>query len=333
MEQAEIKRIKKNIVDFGKMLWEKNLASSLNGNISQRISQDTFYLTGHKTCLGFLRKKDLIKMDTDGNVLEGNHASSERMLHCEIYKNLPDAQAIIHTHTPYINGYFIHNMELKPSTLENKLYLGTVKAVDQTTPNVHHIKPVIAELKKSNLVVLGHHGVVAVGKDLFECFCLIQSLEEAVRIDVISRIYATEEAAVNKELKSDDAHRKRYALFSEQQIEEIVRLVNDDPQIKELGKKTKMTMDLAIKCDETNQVYRFQFENGHIQDVKKDEEAEFVISAPTNVWKSVFNREIDPFVATTQKKMTLKGDFAKISKWYAPCSRIFELWQEVPVES
>jgi len=30
--------------------------------------------------------------------------------------------------------------------------------------------------------------------------------------------------------------------------------------------------------------------------------------------------------------MILKGDFAKISKWYAPCSRLFELWQKVEVE-
>ena len=46
---------------------------------------------------------------------------------------------------------------------------------------------------------------------------------------------------------------------------------------------------------------------------------------PSNIWRAVFNREIDPFVATTQKKMNLRGDFAKISKWYSPCSRIFEL--------
>jgi hypothetical protein len=56
------------------------------------------------------------------------------------------------------------------------------------------------------------------------------------------------------------------------------------------------------------------------------------VSAPETVWRAVFNREIDPFVATTQKKMDLRGDFAKISKWYAPCSRVFELWQKVPVE-
>ena len=112
----------------------------------------------------------------------------------------------------------------------------------------------------------------------------------------------------------------------------IVRLVNEDSQLQELGKKTQMTMDLAVKLNETGKSYRFSFKNGRIVDVGHDENAEFLISAPTSVWRAVFNREIDPFVATTQKKMNLRGDFAKISKWYAPCSRIFELWQRVPVE-
>jgi putative sterol carrier protein len=89
---------------------------------------------------------------------------------------------------------------------------------------------------------------------------------------------------------------------------------------------------LAVILDETKQAHRFTFENGRITEAAQDTNAEFVINAPENIWRAVFKREIDPFVATTQKKMTLKGDFARISKWYAPCSRIFQLWTNVPVE-
>jgi putative sterol carrier protein len=89
---------------------------------------------------------------------------------------------------------------------------------------------------------------------------------------------------------------------------------------------------LAIQLDETGETYKFSFANGKIEKVSNNSDAEFLITAPENVWRAVFNREIDPFVATTQKKMNLKGDFAKISKWYAPCNRIFELWGNVPIE-
>ena len=127
-------------------------------------------------------------------------------------------------------------------------------------------------------------------------------------------------------------HVKKYKLFSKNQMDRIGRGINTDAQMKELGAKTRMTMDLAIQLDETGETYKFSFENGKIKEVSNSSEAEFLITAPENVWRAVFNREIDPFVATTQKKMCLKGDFAKISKWYAPCSRVFELWGNVPIE-
>ena len=125
---------------------------------------------------------------------------------------------------------------------------------------------------------------------------------------------------------------KKYKLFSKEQINAIVRLVNADAQMQELGGKTAMNMALAVILDETGQAHRFTFENGRITQVAQDADAEFVINAPEAVWRAVFSRQIDPFVATTQKKMHLKGDFARISKWYAPCSRIFQLWTNVPVE-
>ena len=127
-------------------------------------------------------------------------------------------------------------------------------------------------------------------------------------------------------------HSKKYKLFSKEQIEEIVRIINSDTQMQELGQKTVMNMDLAVCLQETGAIYSFKFENGRIVKTSNDAQAEFLITANETIWRAVFNREIDPFVATTQKKMNLRGDFARISKWYAPCSRIFQLWTQVPVE-
>jgi len=129
-----------------------------------------------------------------------------------------------------------------------------------------------------------------------------------------------------------DHLQKCYVMFSREHIDEIVKAVNADDLLKSLGEKTDMTMELAVLLNETGQVYSFQFERGRITNVGQNRDAEFLISAPGKVWSAVFLRQIDPFVATTQKKMHLKGDFARISKWYAPCNRIFELWQQVPIQ-
>ena len=326
--------LKEEMIAIGQLLWRKELAGGLNGNISRRIDKDTILLTAHGTCLGNLEAKDILAMKLDGQLLEQGSVSTENLLHVEIYKNFPDAQAVIHTHTTYTNAYFLANETFVPRIFEAKFYLGEIKGIPQTTPAVTDAGPVVESFKKNNIVVLRNHGVAAKGENLFDCFLLIQAIEEAVKTDAISRLYSHQSPVTSHQTAGDrrlGAGDKKYKLFSQEQIDDIVKLVNEDNQMKELGEKTKMTMDLAVKLNETGQTYSFRFENGRITDVGHDDNAEFLITAPENVWRAVFNREIDPFVATTQKKMNLRGDFAKISKWYAPCSRLFELWQYVPV--
>jgi len=344
MAEDRIQHLKENIMAIGRLLWEKEIASGLNGNISTRVDEGKILLTAHSTCLGLLDPNDILLTDLNGQILDGSEAgvSTEKLLHTEIYKNFPSVKAVIHTHTTYTNAFFLHNEKLTPEIFEAKFYLGEVKGVRQLTPAVTDMAPVVEALKTNNIVALRNHGVVAMGEDLFDCFLLIQALEDAVKIDAISRLYQspadkTKRAApvvksIKDKAKRSKAILKKYKLFSKEQIAKIVDLVNHDAALADLGLKTKMTMDLAVKLNETGQTYSFAFENGRIKKVGNNENVEFLITAPEKVWRAVFNREIDPFVATTQKKMHLKGDFAKISKWYAPCSRVFQLWQSVPVE-
>ncbi|MCB9757761.1 MAG: class II aldolase/adducin family protein [Candidatus Omnitrophica bacterium] len=346
--------LKRSIEAIGRLLWEKDLVTGLNGNISLRLDEKSLLITATKTCLGLLQEKDIVALDLEGKVIGEGQASSERLLHTAIYKEFPDVSAVLHTHTTYTNAYFLENDALTPRIFESKFYLGQVVAVPQFTPAVSDVAPVIAALKANSIVVLKNHGVIAMGKDLFDCFLLIQCLEDAVKIDAISRLYqrssaplvpkVEENMSLQHPFSSDQEFAqpqaepavenapKVFKLFSPQQINEIVRLVNSDVHMKELGKKTKMNMVLAVRLNETGELYCFHFEDGQIIDIDEDEEAEFLISASEDIWRAVFKRQIDPFVATTQKKMHLRGDFAKISKWYAPCSRIFELWAQVPVE-
>ncbi len=334
MDKTKIKTLKEQLIATGRMLWEKDLGSALNGNLSARVEGDVILLTAHATCFGMLKESDLVLMKLNGEILDGGKVSTEKLMHTEIYKNFPAANAVIHTHTPYINGYFLNNSTFQPSTFEARFTLGEVKGLAQATPSVTDAAPLMEAFKSNSIVVLRNHGVVAMGNTLFDCFLFIQTLEEQVKIDAISRLYTgtKSEAKPVGSAPQTASTQKRYKLFAKDQIDEIVRLVNGDAQLKELGAKTQMNMDLGVKLNETGAVYSFKFNNGQIVNVGSDENAEFLISAPETIWRAVFNREIDPFVATTQKKMNLRGDFARISKWYAPCSRIFQLWAEVPVE-
>ncbi len=330
------RQLKNEIIAMGKLLWQRDLASGRNGNISLRVDEDKILLSCHASCLGFLVPEDLLLMDKEGRLLEKGSVSTEKELHLSIYKSIPSAKAVIHTHTPYINAYYSVNEKLSPFTFETKLYLGEIKAITQNTPAVTQIEPVIEALKKNNIAVLKHHGVVAAADNLQDGFFLIQALEEAAKMEALRRIFENQFSAAPKPgTKSPEPEIKpaqKFAIFSSEQIEYIVKLANEDGQLAELGRSSGLTTTLAVKMEETGQVYSFNFDNGKITKIGKDENAEFLISGPREIWRQIFNREIDPFVATTQKKLKLKGDFAKISRWYVPFSRLFELWQNAPVE-
>jgi len=363
--------LKDQIIEIGQLLWGKGLVTGFNGNISVRVDADTLLITATGTSLGRLTLQDIVLVNMAGEVIGEGKASSERMMHTEIYKNFPQIQAVVHTHSTYTNAFFLGNRSFTPKTFEAKFYLGEVKSVDQTTPSVTDAAPVIQELHANNVVVLRNHGVVAMGPDLFRAFVLIQELEEQVKMDFIANHYqrvaeggaspnARSEARTFGETRrqdplTDGSHAtqgnkpndvetvkpsqvvsqiqgKTYKLFSKEQVAEIVRLINSDAQMQELGKKTAMNMDLAVCLQETGEIFSFKFENGQVVKTGQDTQAEFLITASESIWRAVFKRQIDPFVATTQKKMNLRGDFVRISKWYAPCSRIFQLWTQVPVE-
>ncbi len=345
-----MQELKNKIIEIGKLLWDKGLVTGFNGNISARVDADTILITATGTCLGYLKPTDIVTITAAGEAIGGivlgaGKASSERFMHTQVYKNFPDIKAVVHTHPTYTNGFFLSNETLEPKTFEAKFYLGTVRSVAQSTPSVTAMEPVIKELKASNIVVLRNHGVVAMGPDLFYAFVLIQELEEQTKVELVNVHYSKNSVILSgaKDLNKINSLRdssatpqndgaKKYKLFSKEQIEEIVRLVNTDAQMQELGNKTAMNMDLAVCLQETGDIYSFKFKNGRITKTGHDAQAEFLITANESIWRAVFNREIDPFVATTQKKMNLRGDFARISKWYAPCSRIFQLWTKVPIE-
>jgi len=324
------------IIETGKWIWEKNLSGGLSGNISVRASSDVILITARSTCLGMLKKEDVCTIDSEGTpLMKGFLPSSENPFHTSVYKNL-DAGAVIHVHPTLCNAYFSVHDKIEFDTFETRLTLGDIPVIDQKTPTITDILPVIEGLKKSNIVVLKHHGVVSIGETLKDAFFLIQTLEEAVKIALIKDFYAsgTRTGVSNKDQKQVlPSPSKKYELFSEEQIKEIVRIVNADEKFSQLAHETALKTKLAVVLEESGLTYCFNFSDGKIVDYSHSvEEAEFVISGKKDYWRQIFNRQLDPFAATTQKKLKLKGDFAKISRWYVPFNRLFDLWTSVPVE-
>jgi len=326
--------LKKEIINLGKRLYKSGLAVAKSGNLSARLDNENILITATGTFLGDLNYNDIVKVNLKDNAVVGQKKpSSELPLHSLIYKNFSH-KLVIHCHPPLINGYFAVADSLKALTFETKFYLGEIPVVKQETPTVTKPEEVISALKSNNLVILKNHGAVCVGDKFGDTLSLIEALEEAVRTTAVARLFQKDILDdLDKPLKDTLTEgRQAYEMFSKEHIQAIVDLVNKDEFIAKKGEELNLTLQLAIKLDDNNAVYKFNFDKGKILKLDMDDNAPYIISAGKQVWEQVFLGKLDPFVAVTQGKMKLKGQLGQLSRWYVPFSRLFELFKQVKIK-
>jgi L-fuculose-phosphate aldolase len=260
------KALRQEIINTGKKLYALRLVVASAGNLSARLDGNNILITATGTCLGELKDRDIIEVDIASDAdIKKKLLSTEFPLHSLIYKNFP-VKAVIHCHPPLANGYFAVYSDLKALTFESKLYLGNVPVVAQDTPSITKPELVIEGLKTNNLAVIKNHGVVAVGENFRQGLNLIETLEEAVKIAGVARLFdkATLDD-LDKALKQDLSRKANaYPMFSKEHIQAIVDLVNQDEFISQKGKELDLTLQLAIKLDGDNRVYKFNFEKGRV---------------------------------------------------------------------
>lgn len=328
------KTLRDEIINIGKKLYDLRLVVAHSGNLSAKLDEQKILITATGAGLGDLNSEDIIKVDLfNSQETKNPRLTTEFPLHSQIYQNFSQNRVVIHCHPSLTNAYFAVYADLKALTFESKLYLGNIPVVEQDTPAITQPESVIDNLKNNNLVVIKNHGIVSIGNNFKYALYLIEMLEEAVKTVAVARIFKKEilddlDKGLKENLSSDNA----YLMFSPEHIQRIVDLVNKDEFISQKGKELDLTLKLAIALDGYDKVYKFNFEKGKITKIEFDQDAPFVISAPIEVWEAVFLGKSDPFVATLQSKMKLKGELGKLSQWYVPFSRLFELFKQVKIK-
>ncbi len=59
-------KLEREMIDWGRRLFERRLISGWGGNLSCRLGRDRFLITGQHAPLGFLTPKDLVRIDPSG---------------------------------------------------------------------------------------------------------------------------------------------------------------------------------------------------------------------------------------------------------------------------
>jgi ribulose-5-phosphate 4-epimerase/fuculose-1-phosphate aldolase len=321
---------KQEIIFWGAQLHQQGINYGRSGNMSMRIG-DKILITAHESYLGFLHEDDILIIDKEGNILEGDtEPTSEKLLHVSIYQQFPQKNVAIHAHPPYTVHYFHYHDTLTPITLEERVYLGKVNAITQRTPTITDLESAHQALGNNDIVVIKDHGVVTIGEDFQYTFALIELLEVNARVHLI---------AMGSPTREEERHQtknisKRYKLFSPDHIAALREVINNDESAQSLGKEYDLTTVICTKVSDGEEVFSFCYEHGKIVAVNySEDEAQFIFSASRSTWEKIFAGDLDPFVAKTQGKIKLKGDFNLLSRWFPVFERTFSLWRELPLES
>jgi L-ribulose-5-phosphate 4-epimerase len=139
------------------------------GNISQRV-EGGFLIKPSGLLYNQLTAESMVLCDLDGNVIEGNHApSSDTASHAYIYRNMPDVNGVVHTHSNYASAWAAVEKPI-PCILTaiadefgGEIPLGPFAIIGDDSIG----KGVVETLKgsRSKAVLMSQHGVFTVGKD------------------------------------------------------------------------------------------------------------------------------------------------------------------------
>ncbi|MGQ9778278.1 MAG: class II aldolase/adducin family protein [Bacillota bacterium] len=189
--QEEEKKRREEVVEVGRRLWQRGYVAANDGNISLRLGPDEFLCTPAGVSKGFLRPEMLVKVNGRGERLAGELApSSELRMHLAIYRHRPDVRAVVHAHPPLATAFAVAGIPLaKPVLAEAVLALGRVPLVPYATPGSEELAArLAAHLPGHDAFLLANHGAVTLGRDLWEAYYKMETLEHFAIISLAARL-------------------------------------------------------------------------------------------------------------------------------------------------
>jgi L-ribulose-5-phosphate 4-epimerase len=192
--QSSEEQLKEELVKTVRAFYFKGLITNAGGNQSARLpGSNKVWITPSGYPRMSLTKDDLVAVDLEGNVVEGDlKPSIEIYAHLAIYKVRPDVNAVIHAHVPYVMGATISGF-LENTHGEAAAILGDVKVVPYAHPGTRELAKLMEDafkgegMKVTRVVITLNHGAFSAGACIHEARAFMEILDEWARFNVASK--------------------------------------------------------------------------------------------------------------------------------------------------
>ncbi len=209
--------LRQAIVDVGKLVFQKGWVAANDGNISIRLDEKRILATPTGVSKGMMSPDDLIIVDYEGEKIEGRlERTSEIAMHLTIYQERPDINAVVHAHPPTATGFAAADRSLNKALLPEVIIgLGCVPTAAYGLPGTPALTdPMMPLIPKYDALLLANHGAVTYGKDVWQAYFRMETVEHFARISFVAEMLGGAQALPRTEVDKLFDSRTRYGVRS-----------------------------------------------------------------------------------------------------------------------
>lgn len=176
--------LRQQLLDTSRTLVDLGLNRGSSGNASVRYG-DGLLITPSALPVAEMTIHSMVRLDLDGNVLQGGKPSSEWRFHRDILTARPEINAVIHTHSIYATTIACLRKEVPPVHYMIALAGGdSIRCTPYTVFGEQALSDHALEaLCDRKACLLGNHGMIALGTDLAD------ALAVTVEVEFVCEIY------------------------------------------------------------------------------------------------------------------------------------------------
>jgi L-fuculose-phosphate aldolase len=226
-----LEELKKDIVEIGRLAYQKGWVAANDGNFSVRLEDNTILCTPTMISKGMMTPDDLIIVNMDGHKVSGRgERTSEIAMHLMIYSMRPDIGGVVHVHPPVATGFAVAGKPLNRAVLpEVIISLGSVPLAEYGLPGTPALTAgMIPLIPNYDALLMASHGAVCYGRTVWDAFFKMETVEHFARINLVAELLGGPRLLPRGEVEKLFESRSRYGISSNARMQPGNPIVAED---------------------------------------------------------------------------------------------------------